>query len=82
MVCLSRSNLIIRVTTGKANGTIYVREGQIHHAQAEGSRGSAALFEMLRWKDGRFEMLPYEDVGINTLDQPGTPAARSHAIAG
>jgi two-component system chemotaxis response regulator CheB len=58
------------VTTGTTSGTVYVREGQIHHAQTEEAQGSVALFEMLRWKDGRFEMLPYQDVGINTLDQP------------
>lgn len=69
MVCLSRSNLAVRVKSGIGEGTIYVREGEIHHAQTENLQGEAAFYEMLRWKDGQFEMLPFQDMGINSMDR-------------
>jgi len=60
MVCLSRSDLTVRVSSGHGEGMIYVRNGQVEHAQADPLVGEAAFFEMLRWQDGRFEMLSYE----------------------
>ena len=70
MVCLSRSDLIIRVRSGEGSGTIHVREGEIHHAQTETMQGESAFFEVLGWKDGQFEMLPFRDIGLNSIEKP------------
>jgi two-component system chemotaxis response regulator CheB len=69
MVCISRSDLTISVTSTRARGVIYVKSGQICHAQLGTVQGEPAFFEMLLWKDGRFEMLPFEDPGVNTLNR-------------
>jgi two-component system chemotaxis response regulator CheB len=70
MVCLCRSDLVIRVRSGETGGTIYVRDGQVCHAQTELLQGEAAFFQMFQWKDGQFEMVPYVDPGISTIDKP------------
>lgn len=62
MVCLSRSDLIISVRSSEGRGYIYVREGSIHHAQAGSLEGEEAFFEIFRWKDGQFEILPFESI--------------------
>jgi CheY-like chemotaxis protein len=69
MVCLSRSSLTVCVRSGNGSGTIYVREGEIHHAKTEKFEGEPAFFEMFRWKDGQFEMLPFQDLGIDSMDR-------------
>ncbi len=70
MFCLSRGDLMVRVTSGEGAGTIYVRSGQIHHAQTEKGEGESAFFEILSWRDGHFEMLPFQDIGQDTIDKP------------
>lgn len=70
MVCLSRSDLIIRVHSSEGSGTIYVKEGQVYHAQTENLQGEEAFFEMLRWEDGQFEMLPFQDVASHSVNKP------------
>ncbi len=69
MLCLNRSSVAICVRSGKGLGTIYVKEGEIRHAETETVQGEPAFFEMFRWKDGHFEMLPFRDTGINSLDR-------------
>ncbi len=67
MLCLSRSDLIIRVRSSSGSGIIYVKEGQIHHAQTELLQGEAAFFEIIGWKDGHFEMIPFRDSGVQSV---------------
>ncbi|HAA01850.1 MAG TPA: hypothetical protein DCE18_00595 [Syntrophobacteraceae bacterium] len=70
MFCLSRGDLLVRVTSGEGTGTIYVHAGQIQHAHTEAVEGEAAFFEILGWRDGHFEMLPYHDCGQDSIDKP------------
>jgi two-component system, chemotaxis family, protein-glutamate methylesterase/glutaminase len=70
MFCLSRGDLLVRVTSVGGTGTIYVHAGQIQHAHVEGLEGEAAFFEILNWRDGHFEMLPYYDSGHHSIDKP------------
>jgi two-component system chemotaxis response regulator CheB len=70
MFCLSRGDLVVRVTSVEGSGTIHVRTGQIHHAHTETLEGEAAFFEILRWQDGQFEMLPYQEADRDTVDKP------------
>jgi|GEM_PF-1161776 len=67
MICLSRSDLAVCVKSGRGSGTIYVKEGEIHHAETQTLQGESAFFEILRWKDGQFEILPFKDLGISTV---------------
>jgi two-component system chemotaxis response regulator CheB len=70
MVCLSRSDLIINVASQKGNGSIHIRQGQIHHSQTDLLSGTDAFFEILHWNDGRFEILAFEDNGIDSVSMP------------
>lgn len=70
MVCLSRADLTIQVASSLGSGTIFVREGEIRHAQTESFHGEPAFFEILRWRDGQFEIGPAEDVPETTVHKP------------
>lgn len=70
MVCLSRWDLIVRVSSAQGRGTIQIREGRIDHAQTDTLQGDQAFFEMFRWTDGQFEMLPYKATGENSVGKP------------
>lgn len=70
MVCLSRSDLVIGVTSAKGKASIHIRQGQIQHAQSEELTGAEAFFEVARWNDGQFEILPYENNVPNSVNKP------------
>ncbi|MHC1743501.1 MAG: response regulator [Syntrophobacteraceae bacterium] len=70
MVCLSRWDLIVRVSSAQGRGTIQIREGRIDHAQTDTLQGDQAFFEMFRWTDGQFEMLPYKATELNSMGKP------------
>lgn len=70
MVCLSRWDLIVRVSSSQGKGTIQIREGRIDHAQTDSLQGDQAFFEMFRWSDGQFEMLPYKASDHNSIGKP------------
>jgi len=65
--CLSQTSQTIRVEAEPGTGTIHVRAGQIVHAQARDLRGEDALFEMLQWPSGRFELVPPQEEEDETV---------------
>ena len=48
----------LRLTRSGQEGEIGFRQGQIARARLGERRGEAALYELLSWKDGSFEILP------------------------
>jgi chemotaxis response regulator CheB len=70
MVCLSRSDLVIDVKSRNGRGSIHIRQGQILHAQTELLTGAEAFFEVLRWDDGQFEILPFENNVADSVKKP------------
>ena len=56
--CLTQSSAILRITTAVSEGRIWVQRGEIVDAETGELSGKEALFEMLRWKMGNFEILP------------------------
>ncbi len=70
MVCLSRSDLVIGVTSRNGKASIHIRQGQIQHAQTELLSGAEAFFEVARWHDGQFEILPYENNVPSSVNKP------------
>ncbi len=70
MVCLSRSDLVIGVSSGKGKASIYIRQGQIQHAHTELLTGNEAFFEVARWNDGQFEIHPYTNSVPCSIDKP------------
>jgi pSer/pThr/pTyr-binding forkhead associated (FHA) protein len=62
----------LRVDGPVAGGAVHVREGRIIHAELddlEGGPPKKALFRMLGWADGSFELRPAVDVP-SSLDEP------------
>jgi chemotaxis response regulator CheB len=70
MVCLSRSDLVIGVSSGKGRASIYIRQGQIQHAHTDLLTGTEAFFEVARWNDGQFEIHPYHNSVPCSIDKP------------
>lgn len=63
MCCLSAVSLGIRVTKNKKNGTIFIQDGQIVHAEVESIQGEEAFYTILGWESGVFETI---DSGVIT----------------
>jgi two-component system chemotaxis response regulator CheB len=70
MVCLSRSDIVIRVRSGATDGFICIRKGQVLHAETNTLQGEGAFLEILRWKDGIFEIQSSDSVSSNSIDKP------------
>jgi CheY-like chemotaxis protein len=60
MECLSQSSLALRITHGPQTGKIWINNGELIDAEAEGARGEPAFRRILEWKSGTFENLPAE----------------------
>ncbi len=60
MCCLSAVSLGIRVTKDHRQGIIFIKEGQIIHAEVEETTGEEAFYTILGWDSGLFETI---DVG-------------------
>lgn len=70
MVCLSRSDLTIRVKSTHGKGNILVKEGEIQHAGTDSLTGEAAFFEIMRWRDGQFEMSVAHEFCARSIHKP------------
>ncbi|HUA68302.1 MAG TPA: response regulator [Candidatus Saccharimonadales bacterium] len=60
MECLSRSSTLLRITRGPLVAKLWMQNGELIDAEAEGARGEAAFHRILAWKSGTFENLPPE----------------------
>ena len=50
MCCLGQRNGAIQIVKEKRSGLVFLRGGQLLHAETTGGRGMNALFEMLEWE--------------------------------
>jgi len=60
MECLSRTSTVLRLTRGALVAKLWIQDGELIDAEAEGVRGEAAFHRILAWKSGTFENLPAE----------------------
>ena len=67
MECLSQSSTVFRITRGSLVGKIWINNGDLIDAEAEGARGEAAFRRILEWKSGTFETLPAEPERERTI---------------
>ena len=58
--CLSQSSSILKITNAGREGKIWVQNGEVIDAAAEGLSGEPAFKEIFGWKTGSFEILPPE----------------------
>lgn len=67
MECLSRSSTVLRITRGPLMAKLWIQEGELIDAEAEGARGEAAFRRILAWKSGTFENLSAEPKRERTI---------------
>ena len=60
MECLSRSSTVLRITRGPLVAKVWLQDGEVMDAEAEGMSGEPAFQRLLAWKTGTFENLPAE----------------------
>src|ERR1700722_10304006 len=70
MECLSRSSTVLRITRGPLVAKLWLLEGELIDAEAEGARGEVAFRRILAWKYGTFENLPPEPKRERTITKP------------
>jgi CheY-like chemotaxis protein len=61
MECLARSSTILKIHAGVVQGVIYLKEGQIIHAQCESRKGEEAFNYLMGLAGGEFEVQPYSE---------------------
>jgi CheY-like chemotaxis protein len=67
MECLSQSSTVFRITRGTLVGRIWIKDGELIDAEAEGAVGEAAFRRILEWTSGTFESLPAEPDRARTI---------------
>jgi hypothetical protein len=70
MECLSRSSTVLRITRGPLVAKLWLQDGELIDAEAEGARGEVAFQRILAWKSGTFENLPAEPNRERTITKP------------
>ncbi len=70
MECLNRNSSILEVNGGQWQGSIFIKEGAMVHAQAGDRNGEAALNKILSLKGGEFNLKPFVDPPQHSIDGP------------
>ncbi|HRT10904.1 MAG TPA: response regulator, partial [Candidatus Paceibacterota bacterium] len=67
MECLGRKSSVLEVFTGKARGRIFIRDGEILHAETGSLQGELALYSLLGLRGGEFNLLPFSPPPERTI---------------
>jgi CheY-like chemotaxis protein len=59
MECLARSSSVLKIHAGSVRGTVYVKDGQIIHAQSGNRSGDDAFNYLLGLTGGEFDVQPF-----------------------
>lgn len=57
--CLTQNTAVLKVTSELGEGRVWIQKGEIVDSTVEDKSGKEAIVEMLGWKAGNFEVLPY-----------------------
>ncbi len=57
--CLTQNTCVLKITSEAGEGRIWIQKGEIIDSAVEDKSGKAGIVEMLSWKAGNFEVLPY-----------------------
>ena len=68
MECLNRNSSILEVNAGKWQGSIFIKDGAMVHAQVGDRNGEAALNKILSLKGGEFNLKPFTDPPQQSID--------------
>src|SRR6266498_1577696 len=61
MECLARSSSVLKIQAGSIQGTVYVKDGQIVHAQAGSRIGEEAFQRLMGLAGGEFDVQPFTE---------------------
>ena len=61
MECLARSSSILNIRTGHIQGTVFVKAGQIIHAQCGSRTGEEAFHYLMGLTGGEFDVQPFSE---------------------
>lgn len=65
--CLSRNSTVLRITGDKQSARLWINNGELIDAEAEGKFGEDAFKRILKWKSGALENLPAEPQRLRTI---------------
>lgn len=68
MECLARHSVVLKVSTGSTHGTVFVKDGQIIHAQCGGRMGEEAFNYLLSLGGGEFDVQTYAEPPQRTIE--------------
>jgi len=69
MCCLAGASLCIRVTQDNDQGTIYIEDGEVVHAECGRAVGVGAFFTILGWPSGQFETMEAPAIAEPTIKE-------------
>ena len=71
-VMLGGSKTLLEITSSLGTrGRVFLEDGLVVHAVCGILQGEQALYRCLRFKEGTFRHLPWEDPGQQTINKPG-----------
>jgi CheY-like chemotaxis protein len=70
MCCLSRKGGALQLVSAGRSGLVFLRNGKITYAEAEGLRGPAALLEIIAWEDVEFAHDSSVRPAAETISEP------------
>lgn len=66
--CLGRKCSVLEIFAPRIRGRIYVQDGAIVHAETGNLSGEIALYSLLALQGGGFNLLPYGEPAVRTID--------------
>lgn len=70
LICMDGTNRVVEVQPENLTGKIFIRGGQVCHAEAGDLRGEEAFFELLKASRGRFDTHAAVEEGMTTIEKP------------
>ncbi len=67
---MGQKTALIYLTNGQEEGRIFVEQGEVVHGTSGPYEGEEALYHLLTWEDGRFEIEPGISSPVRTIDRP------------
>ncbi len=67
MECLARHSVVLHIRAESIDGRVFVKDGQIIHAQCAGRKGEEAFNQLLSLTGGEFDLLPFTEPPEQTI---------------
>ena len=68
--CEERNKAQLLLNYQGQSGTIFFRDGEMIHAEANGKTGEEAVYQLLEWEDGSFQLKMGAEPSLQTIETP------------